>query len=220
MTLLEKAEKKPTKSTWIIAVIVATLCTIGLGIYYFYGSRELRGMDIAMLFIIIGFVAYGATQTIIRGVLTAIAIYLATATAGTFYRVLAPYARSFLAVVGRIGLSRPPAGDVDTSALGLSFAFAAVVLWVVLEVLFRAALPDTHLAFLGPADRVGGALVYLVVGILVAALAFSIVGYGVAGRAAHNQASLRPEFNRVIDLIYRTQSFWFAGRPPAIYVYD
>lgn len=220
MTLLEKAEKKPTKSQGIIAVIVATLCTIGLGIYYFYSSRELRGMDVAMLFIIIGFVAYGTTQNIIRGILTIIAIYLATAVAGTFYRALAPYARSFLDVVARFGLSRPPAGDVDTSALALSFAFASVVLWVVLEIAFRAALPDTHLAFLGPADRVGGALVYLLVGILVAALAFSIVGYGVAGRAAHNRAGFRPEFNQVIELIYRSQSFWFTERPPAIYVYD
>ncbi len=220
MTLLEKAERKPTKSKGIIALIVITLSTVGVVIYYFYGSRELRGMDMAMLLVIAAFVGYGTMQYIIRGLLTAISIYLATAIGGTFYHVLTPYSRSFLNVLAKAGLARPPAARVDVSALALSFAIATVVLWIVLEVLFRASLPETHIALLGPVDRVGGTLIYMGIGIVVAALLFNGIGYGVAGRTAHNRASLRPAFNQVIKLTYQTQSFWFSGQPPAIYTYD
>jgi hypothetical protein len=220
MTLLEKAEKQPTRSKGIVALVVATLSTIGIVLTFFYGPRDLRGMDMAMLFVIVAFAAYGTTQYIIRGLLTAIAAYLATAIAGTFYYVLTPYSRSFLNVLGRIGLSSPPAGNVDTSALAVSFAFAAILLWLVLESLFRASLPETHMPFLGFVDRIGGTLIYLALGIVVAALLFNGIGYGRAGRAAHNRASLRPEFNQVVKLIYQAQSFWYSGRPPAIYAYD
>ncbi len=215
MTLLEKAERKPARSKGIIALIFATLSTIGIVAYVFYGPRNLRVIDVAMLFIIVAVGAYGTMQTIIRGLLTALSIYLATAVAGMFYYVLTPYSRSFLNILG----GRPP-GQVDTSALALSFFFVAALLWLVLELLFRAALPETHVTFLGPVDRVGGTLVYLVIGIVVASLSFNVIGYGAAGRAAHNRASLRPVFNRVIKLTYQTQSFWYPGRPPAIYTYD
>jgi hypothetical protein len=220
MTLLERAEKKPTRSKGIVALIVVTLGTMGIVAYYFYGPRELGGMDMAMLFVIAGFAAYGTMQNIIRGLLTAIAMYLGTAIAATFYPVLTPYSRSFLNILTRAGVGGRPVGSVDTSALALSFAVAAVVLWLVLELLFRASLPDTHLPFLGFVDRIGGTLVYLVLGIFVAALVFNVIGYGAAGRTAHNRAALRPEFNQVVRLTYQAQSFWFPGRPPAIYAYD
>jgi hypothetical protein len=130
--------------------------------------------------------------------------------------VLAPYARSFI----NVGPGRPPIGNVDYSALALSFAFIAVVLWIALEALFRAFFPATHLSFLGPVDRVAAALVHLVIGIVVATLVFNVIGYGVAGRPAHDKASLRPEFNQVMKIYYQGQSFWFPRRPPPIYVYD
>jgi uncharacterized membrane protein required for colicin V production len=222
MTLLEKAERKqrPTKSKGLVALIVATLGTIGIVVYYFYGPRELRGMDMAMLFVTVVFAAYGTMQTIIRGLLTGVGIYLATAIAGTFYPALTPYARTFLDLLARIGLSQEAVGTVDTSALALSYAFATLVLWGTLELAFRAALPDTHLVVLGFVDRIGGLLVYLAIGVAVAALLFNVIGYGVAGRPAHNQASLRPELNGVMELIHESQSFWFTRRPPAIYTYD
>jgi len=222
MTLLEKAEKKQTKtrSKGIIALIVAALGTIGIVAYAFSSPLDLNGMDMTILFVVVAFTAYGTMQPIIRGLLTAVAIYLATAIAGTFYHVLAPYSRSFLNLLPGIGLGGHPVGSVDTSALALSFAAAALVLWVVLELLFRAALPETHITLLGPLDRIGGTLIHLAIGVVVAALLFNIIGYGAAGRAAHNEATLRPEFNRVMKLTYQTQSFWFPGRPPAIYAYD
>ena len=220
MTLFEKVEKKPARSKGIIVLIVLALGTLGIVAYTFYSSRKLRGMDIAMLFIILSIAAYGTTENIIRGLLTAVAVYLATAVAGSLYTVLTPYSRSILNILSGFGLARPAAGAVDTSALSFSFGFSAIVLWLILQLLFRAALPETHLALLGPVDRAGGAVIFLVIGAVVASLIFNVVGYGVAGRAAHNRAALRPEFNQVIDLVHQSQSFWFAGHPPVMYVFD
>ena len=220
MTLLEKAEKKPNRSKGIAALVVATLGMIGIVVYALYGSRELNGIDLAMLFVIVAVTAYGITETIIRGVLTAVALYLATAVTSSFYAVLTPYARTFLNLLANVGLARPPAEPVDTSALAVSFAFASVLVWIILESLFRVALPETHLSLLGTLDRAGGALVYLVIGIVFATLLFHTIGYGVAGRKAHNRASLRPQFNQAMDIIHQSQSPWFAGHPPVIYTYD
>jgi uncharacterized membrane protein required for colicin V production len=222
MTLFEKAPEQPagTEGRGITALIVETLGIIGIVAYTFFGPRQLQGLDVAMLFVIVSFAAYGTMRTIIRGLMTAVAVYLATGMAASFYPVLAPYSRSFLNILGYLGLSAAPAGGVDYSALALSFAVFVVILWVILELLFRASFENAHLAFLGPMDRVGGAIVYLVIGVVVATLLFNTIGYGVAGRAAHNQASFRPEFNQVLRLYYQGQSFWFPGRPPAIYVYD
>jgi hypothetical protein len=89
-----------------------------------------------------------------------------------------------------------------------------------LEGLFRAALPDAHLKFLGFLDRAAGAIVHLVIGIVVATLLFNVYGYGFAGRRPHDKASLRPEARQVMTLYYQSQSFWFPRRPPAIYTYD
>lgn len=222
MTLFEKTSQRPAdaEGRGATALIVETLGVVGIVAYYFFGPRELRGLDMLMLFVIVSFVAYGTMRTTIRGLLTAVAVYLATGIAASFYPVLTPYARSFLNILGFLGLSAPPAGTVDYSALALSFAVLTIVLWVILELLFHASFENTHVLVLGPMDRVGGAIVYLIVGIIVAALLFNTIGYGVTGRPAHDEASLRPEFNRVMELYYRGQSFWFPRRPPAIYVYD
>ncbi|MGD2143808.1 MAG: CvpA family protein [Anaerolineae bacterium] len=220
MTLLEKAQKPPIRSKGIVALIVETLGVIGIVVFYFYGPRELRGMDLAMLFVVVSFAAYGSMQNIIRGLMTAVSVYLATGIAATAYPALTPYARTFLILLTRIGLARPPIGNVDFSALALSFVVLTVILWLILELLFRASFPDTRVAFLGFVDRAVGAMVYLVIGVAVATLLFNAIGYGVAGRRGHDLAALRPEFNQVLERYYQGQSFWFRGRPPAIYAYD
>jgi hypothetical protein len=220
MTYLEKAQRPRRKSRGIPALILATLGTLGIVAYFFLGSRELRGFDLLLLFLILGFAAYGSMNTIIRGLTTAVALYVATGVAATFYTGLTPYARSFINIAMDIGLGSPPIGEIDYSALALSFAFLAVILWVALEALFRTFFPATHLSFLGPMDRVASVLLHLLIGIAVATLVFNTIGYGLAGRPAHNKASLRPEANRVMELYYQGQSFWFPRRPPPIYVYD
>ena len=220
MTFLEKAERKPNRSKGIIALIVAALGTIGIVIYAIYGSRQLRSMDLAMLLVILAVTAYGVTETIIRGLLTAVSVYLATAVASSFYAALTPYARTFLNLLAAAGIARPPAAPVDTSALAFSFAFASLLIWIILESLFRVALPETHLSLLGALDRVGGSLVYLAVGIAFATLLFHTIGYGVAGRRPHNQASLRPEFNQAMDIIQQSHFFFYDTATTEIYTYD
>lgn len=220
MTLFEKVPKRTGEGQMITALVIETLGVIGIVGYFFLGPRDLGWLDVAMLLVVVSFIAYGAMRTIIGGLMTAVALYLATGLAASFYPALTPYSRSFLNVLASVGLANAPAGPVDYSALALSFAVLTVFLWVILEVLFRASFEDTHLALLGPMDRVGGAVVYLAVGLLVAALLFNAIGYGAAGRPAHDGASLRPELNRVLELHYRGQSFWFSGRPPGIYAYD
>lgn len=220
MTLFDERSKRRTEGRGITALVVETVGVVGIVVYTFLGPRELRGLDIMMLFVIVSFAAYGTMRTIIRGVMSGVAVYLATGMAASFYPVLTPYSRSFLNILGTVGLSTPPAGGVDYSALALSFAALTVLVWGILELLFRASFENTHMSLLGPMDRVGGAIFYLVIGILVAALLFNTIGYGVTGRPPHDQASLRPEFNQVLELHYQGQSFWFPGGPPAIYTYD
>lgn len=220
MTLLEKAQHNRTTSKGTVALIVAALGAVAIACYYVWGPRDLRGMDAALLFVVIAFAAYGTTESIIRGALTVAAVYLSTAMAGTFYAALTPYSRSLLNALAGLGLASPAVGNSDLPALALSFALAAGALWMILELLFRAALPGARLALLGFVDRVGGAVLYLALGVIVAALLFRLLGMGAAGRTAYSAAVLRPEFNRVTELVYQTQSFWFAGRPPVVYTYD
>lgn len=220
MTLFEEAAQKTADGTRITALVIGALGVIGIGVYFFLGPRDLGWLDVAMLFVIVSFVAFGTTRTIMAGLMSAVAVYLATGLAASFYPVLTPYARSFLNVLPSVVSSPAPAETVDSPALALSFAVLTIVCWVVLELLFHASIENTHLWLLGPMDRVGGAVIYLAVGILVAALLFNTLGYGPAGRSAHDRASLRPEFNRVLELHYLAQSFWFPGRPPGIYAYD
>ncbi len=226
MTLFENIPNRRAEGRWITALVIGTLGVVGIGSYYFLGARDLGWIDVTMLFVMVSFAALGTMRTILGGILTGLAGYLATGLAASFYPVLTPYSRSFLNILGTVGLGGAPAGPglssarLDYPALALSFAALTVVLWIILELLFRASFEDTHLALLGPMDQVGGAVIYLAVGVLVAALLFSTIGYGLAGHPVYDEASLRPELNRVLELHYRGQSFWFAGRPPAIYVYD
>jgi len=220
MTLFDEAPQKTADGKRITALVIEALGAIGIGVYFLLGPRDLGWLDVAMLFVIVTFVAFGTTRTIIGGLMTAVAVYLATGLAASFYPVLTPYARSFLNVLPSAVSSGPPAGTVDSPALALSFAVMTVVFWAVLELLFHASVENTHMRLLGPMDRVGGAVIYLAIGVLVAALLFNTLGYGTAGPSAHERASLRPEFNRVLELHYLAQSFWFSGRPPGIYAYD
>jgi len=220
MTYLEKAERPRDRSKGIAGLTIAALGTIGILAVHFRGPRELRGFDLFLLFLILGFAAYGTMRSIIRGLTTALSIYVATAVAATFYPALRIYSRSLINIAHAHLRGRPPIRPVDYSALALSFALIAIPVWAGLEGLFRVALPDAHLKFLGFLDRVAGAIVHLVIGVFVAALLFNFYGYGFTGRPAHDRASLRPEARQVMELFYRGQSFWFPRRPPAIYTYD
>ena len=119
-----------------------------------------------------------------------------------------------LLLIGTAVLAVTLTGDV----LAVSFGVLAVIVWGTLEYISRVSFRDTSLPRLRVLDNVGGVLIYLLIGILVASLLFNTIGYG-SLRRAHNKALLRPRFNQVLALYYTAQSSWFS-RPPSIFVYD
>ena len=169
------------------------------------GSQPLEPI---LLLVVTGFVVLGYTQNVIRGLMSAALLYIASGVAATFYQVTAPY------------IGAPFSATVDRNILALSFGVLTMVIWVILEALTRASFRDTTLPELGILDKLGGLFIYLIIGVLVASLLFNTIGYGQWGRRAHNEALLRSRFNQVLYLYYATQSFWFPRRPPPIYAYD
>jgi len=191
----------------VIPLVIGTLGTAGVIALYFL-VPDIQPLELMLLLVITGFVALSCTQGIIRSIMSIAMLYIASGVAATFYRVTAPY------------IGAPFSAIVDRNILALSFGVLTVVIWVTLEVLGRISFRDTHLPVLGILDNLGGLLIYLVIGVLVASLLFNTIGYGRLGRRAHNEALLRQRFNQVLYLYYTTQSFWFPERPPPIYVYD
>jgi hypothetical protein len=184
-------------------------------------------LELVLLLIVVGFCAVGYHQCIVRGITTVVMLYIATGTAATFYRALAPHVGTVRWLVQltltrnllRGDLSPSFSENVNRDNLAISFGLLAVVIWVALEAAVRNSFPDTRLPSLGILDHVGGVIVHLVVGALVVSLLFNTIGYGTL-RRVHNQALLRPAFNQVLAVHYAAQSFWFPGRSPPIYVYD
>jgi len=176
-----------------------------------------------LLLIVVGFVAVGYTRCIVRGITTIFVLYLATAVAAALYRPLAPYAdaiRWFVAIPFTGDISGSVERYIDRSCHALSFGLVAVIIWIVMEIVFRASFRDTRLPSLGILDNLGGVMLHLVIGALVASLLFNTVGYGQL-RHVHDGAKLRPALNQVLYVHFQiTQSFWFPKGPPPIYVYD
>ena len=199
-------------------LILATLGIIGIVSLYLL-VPEFQPIELVLL-ATVACVAAGYTQGIVRGIITIVILYIATGVAAVFYQVTAPYTGLVKTI-----LTLPLTGNfsldvnLNNSTLAFSFGLLTVLTWLVLEIAIRVSFQDTSLPGLGVLDNLGGVIAYLIVGVLVASLLFNALGYGRL-RPAHDKALLRPAFNQVIYLHYVTQSFWFPGRPPAIYTYD
>ncbi len=234
MTLVEKIEKRRLqRRETIVPWLLSAVGTAGIVVLYFL-VPGFQPIELALLFIVVMIGAVGYTQRALRGVMTLVILYIATALAATFYRTIAPYVGTTLWVmllVWRAAVSMVTTGHVAASViavvlsdevtgdiLAISFGVLVLIIWSILESASRASFQDTSLPFLRVLDNLGGVLIYLVIGTLVASLLFNTVGYGRL-RRIHNSALLRPKFNQVLYLHYRTQSFWFSW-PPSIYVYD
>jgi len=199
-------------------MILGTLGTVGVVALYFL-SPGFQPIELVLL-ITVGFVAAGYTQGIVRGITTIIALYIATGVGAILYRTAAPYTG-----IVKLLLTLPLTGNLslevymDNGTLAFSFVLLTLIAWSVLEIAIRASFQDTSLPGLGILDNLGGVIVHLIVGLLVASLLFNALGYGRL-RPMHDRAQLRPVFNQALRLHYLTQSFWFPRRPPAIYTYD
>lgn len=217
--------RKRTDRELIPPLLIATLGALGVLALYLVQPR-LQFIELVLLLVVVIFGAIGYKQGIVRGITTAVFLYVATGIAATFYQVPAPYVagiRRFVALAltgnavgGKVDVSSE---NVDGGSLALSFILLTAVIWAGLEAIGRAAFRDTSLPRLGILDKLGGVAGHLVIGALVASLLFNAIGYGRL-RRAHNKALLRPQFNQILYTHYDTQSFWFPKQPPPIYVYD
>ncbi|MBU0705342.1 MAG: CvpA family protein [Chloroflexi bacterium] len=230
MTLL-KEKPRPSASD-ILPLILGALGSAGI-IALYYLVPGLLPIDLILLLVVVGFVAAGYRQGIIRGIGTIVIIYFATGVAATMYRVTAPYVSVILQVwsilwnVLAAAIRRTTApessfalgGAVDRDSLAASFGLLTLIIWVALEIVSRTSFKDTHLPRLRILDNLGGIAIHLIVGALVASLLFNTIGYGSLWRT-HNKALLRERCNQVLYVHYTAQSFWFPRRPPMIYVYD
>jgi|GEM_PF-752516 len=220
---------KPKKRAFeklIPPLLIGALGTVGVVALYIL-VPGFQPIELVLLLVVVGFGAAGYRQGIVRGLMTAVIIYIATGVAATLYPVSAPYAaaiRRILAVTFTGGLFSGQQGasvntTVDYDSLALSFILLTAIIWIALEAIMRASFRDTSLPSLGFLDNVGGVIVYLMLGFLVASLLFNALGYGQL-RREHDHALLRPRFNQALYAHYTTQSFWFPKQPPHIYVYD
>jgi hypothetical protein len=223
------AQFKPRRrsaKTPIAPLVIGALGSAGVVALYFL-VPGVQYIELALLLVVVGFGAVGCRQGIVRGVMSAAMLYIATGAAATLYPLPAPYVGAARRILGLLFSGDAFTGDpgasisqnVTRDSLALSFGLLMVVIWVALEALARASFRDTRLPSLGILDNVSGFIVYLAIGVLVASLWFNAIGYGRL-RRVHNEALFRPRFNQVLYAHYTTQSFWFPEEPPPIYAYD
>lgn len=210
--------------------LIPTLLICALGITgivaLFLLVPGVQFIELVLLAIVVGIVAMGYRQGVIRGIISILFLYIATGIAATFYPIPAPYVAGIRQFLGRMSAGNMTQGELDAASAGLdgdslaiSFILVMLVIWIVLEAIGHSASPDTSLPRLGILDNLVGVGVHLIVGVLVASLLFNAIGYGHL-RRTHHKAVFRSRFNQVLTLHYGTQSFWFGESPPPIYVYD
>ena len=232
MTLIKI--QRPLAKEAVPPLVLGALGSAGVMALYFL-VPGFQPLELVLLLVVMGFVVAGYTQRIVRGVMTIALLYFATGTAATFYRSIAPYVGTIMqawtilwkmavATFSRTAIPEidfNPSGEVNHHVLAVSFGLLAVIIWDVLEVIGRISFRDTHLPRLRILDNLGGVIVHLIIGALVASLLFNTLGYSYGQpRRVHNKALLRPIFNQVLYRHYTAQSFWFPEEPPPIYVYD
>lgn len=215
MTAIKPKEGKRSFARMIPPLLIGTLGIFGVAALY--ALELVRPIEFVPLLIIVYAIAVGYSRRIVRGVLTIIILYIATTVAALLYRAAAPYTYA----VGEVITFNLEASIEDAVPLGdqaFSFVLLTAIFWLILELIGRAIFQTPNLPQIGVLDNLGGVLIHLAVGILVASLMFNAIGYG-RSRSQHDGASLRRTFNQVLYVHYSTQSFWFQS-PPPIYTYD
>jgi hypothetical protein len=204
----EREATKKTAKDLVPPLILFTLGIIVVVLLYLLPGRNFQLIELLLLIMVAGAVALGYRQRILRGIMTLVILYFATGMAATLYTFTAPY------------IGAPLGEEMTRGKYALSFVVLMLAIWIALEAIGRQFFKDTSLPGLGLLDNLGGAFLYLIVGILMAALLFNAIGYGSGGRRAHDRAEMRSAFRTVLNVHYATQSFWFPRNPPGIYAYD
>lgn len=216
MTAIKPKKEKRTFARLIPPLIIGTLGVFGVAALYYF-IPKLQVIEFVPLVIIVGACAIGYLRRIVRGILSIVIIYIATVAAAFLYRAIAPYVNA----IGELFSFNLEASVEDLATLGsqaFAFALVTVFVWFILELIGRATFQTPELPQIGILDNLGGLMVHLALGVLIASLLFNTAGYG-RSRPGHDRAYFRQTFNQVLYLHYTTQSFWFEG-PPPIYAYD
>jgi uncharacterized membrane protein required for colicin V production len=225
MTVQFDKPRKRSDRKSIPSLLIGALGTVGVVALYLL-VPGFQFIELVLLLVVVGFGAAGYNRGIIRGAMTIALLYVATGVAATLYPIPAPYVAATGQFFALVFTGNALSGELDVAnqnvgggSLAISFVLLTVVTWVALEAIGKVAFRDTSLPRLGILDNLGGVVVHLVIGALVASLLFNAIGYGQL-RPAHNKALLRRRFNQVLSVHYNAQSFWFPRTPPPIYVYD
>ena len=219
MTVLRRPpEENVAAKKWIPVLLIGIVGVFGaFGIWYVLLPNP-KTIELTMLLVIAGLTAFGYLRGTVKGVLTIIIIYIASTVGALFYRAISPFVNVALAMF-RLNINTTVDDPVSDSTRALSFVLLMLVAWGVGELLRGAFFQGTSLPEIGILDNLGGVLMHIVVGVLIASLLFNAYGYG-SSRPVHHKATLRPYFNLVVRLIVTTQSFFFGGSPPPFYTYD
>jgi uncharacterized membrane protein required for colicin V production len=217
MTAIKPKEHKRSFGRLIPPLLIGALGVFGVAALYAL-NLGFRSIEFVPLLIIVCAAAVGYLRGIVRGILTLVILYISTGVAALFYRALAPYVHA-VGEVFSFNINASIEAGASRGSQAFAFVLLAVIFWFLLELIARATLQSPDMPQIGILDKLGGVLVHLAVGVLVAALLFNAAGYG-RSRPRHDQAYLRRTFNQVLYLHYMSQSFWFGRNPPSLYTYD
>lgn len=206
----EKEKRKLTATDIIFPLVIGTLGAVG-AILASFMVPGFQSIEVVLLLVIVLGATIGYNRRTVRGLVTMPFLYVATGFAVLAYDPAAPYIG---APFGDFREIEPPR-EVKV----LSFFVLMLVIWIAQEGISRALFRDMSLPKMGILDNFGGVLVHLVIGVLIAALIFNALGYTERWRenGSARKATLAPMLLQVIRTGYLTQSFWFSGRPPALY---
>ena len=199
-----KTKKKMSAKDLLFPLLIGTLGVVGAVVVFLMVPGFLQVEVVLMLVMAVG-AAIGYNRRIVRGLVTVPFLYAATGVAAILYGATAPYIG---APFGDFREMEPPR---DIKAL--SFFVLMLVVWIALEGVSYALFRDMSLPKLGILDNLGGVLVHLMLGLLIAALIFNALGYSQQWQGGIAQAKLAPLFLRVVGAWYQLQSIWFDKTP-------
>jgi hypothetical protein len=204
----EKEKRKLSAKDIIIPLLIGTLGAVA-SIVATMMVPGFIGLEVLFLLVIVIWVTIGYNRRTLRGVLTFPFLYIATAAAALLYEGASPY----------IGAPFGDFRETEPTRFVKTFSFFVLMLaiWIPLEGISRALFKDMSLPRLGLLDNLGGMMVHLLIGLLIAALLFNGFGYVQRWRGEVTKARLAPTFLTTIRLHYLTQSIWFPTRVPPFY---
>ncbi len=206
----EREKRKLAASEIIFPLVIGTLGTVGAVLAYFVIPGFLP-IEVLLLLVMVAGATVGYNQRFIRGLVTLPFLYVATGFATLAYEPTSPYIG---AIFGDFREVEPPRG-----VKVFAFFVLTLAIWLALEGISRALFRDMSLPKLGILDNLGGVLIHLIIGVLIAALIFNALGYTQRWReyGSARRAKLAPILLQVVHAGYMTQSFWFSGGTPVFY---